>query len=133
MPELRRATAEPMKFPTDPRGLVIEPLHAEEFPSQKNAHLVLTVPGGIRGNHYHIHGTEIAVVLGPALIRLRDADGLRDYDLTEGQACRFVLPAGVPHAMLNTGTALMVILSFNTEVHDPTRPDVVRDVLIEPR
>lgn len=132
MQELQRATAEPMTFPTDARGLVIEPLHAREFPSQKNAHLVLTVPGGIRGNHYHFHGTEIAVVLGPALVRIRDCDGLHDYNLTEGQAYRFVLPAGVPHAMLNTGTSPMVIISFNTEIHDPARPDVVRDVLIEP-
>ena len=133
MTDLARATVEPMTFPTDARGLVIEPLHAEDFASQKNSHLVLTVPGGIRGNHYHRLGTEVCVVLGPALVRVRDADGLRDYDLTEGQAYRFTFPAGVPHAMLNTGTLPMVIMSFNTEVHDPSRPDVVRDVLIEPR
>ncbi len=133
MTELACATAEPMTFPTDARGLVIEPLHAAEFPSQKNAHLVLTIPGAIRGNHYHLQGTEIAVVLGPALVRIRDADGLRDYELGQGQAYRFTFPAGVPHAMLNTGSTPMVIISFNTEVHDPARPDVVRDVLIEPR
>ncbi len=132
MTELARATAAPMTFPADARGLVIEPLHAGEFPSQKNAHLVLTIPGAIRGNHYHLHGTEIAVVLGPALVRIRDAEGLRDYDLVSGQAYRFTFPAGVPHAMLNTGSTPMVIISFNTEVHDPARPDVVRDVLIEP-
>lgn len=125
-----RATAEPLTFPTDARGLVVEPLHGDEFPSQRNAHLVLTVPGGIRGNHYHKDGTEIAVVLGPAFVRVRDADGTRDYDIGDGRAYRFVFPPGVPHAMLNTGQGPMVIISFNTEPHDPARPDVVREVLI---
>ncbi len=126
-----RATVEPIAFPTDARGLVLEPLHTNEFPEQRNAHLVLTVPKAIRGNHFHPIGTEVAAVLGPALVRVRDADGLRDYSIEAGQAVRFVFPPGVPHAMLNTGATPMVILSFNTEPHDPARPDVVREVLIE--
>jgi UDP-2-acetamido-2,6-beta-L-arabino-hexul-4-ose reductase len=126
-----RATVEPLTFPTDARGLVLEPLGSDEFPSQKNAHLVLTAPGGIRGNHYHERGTEVAVVLGPALVRVRDADGTRDHDIGEGRACRFTFPPGVPHAMRNTGSSTMVIISFNTQPHDPARPDVVRAELIE--
>jgi dTDP-4-dehydrorhamnose 3,5-epimerase-like enzyme len=127
-----RVFVEPMTYPTDERGLVLEPIGADAFPSQKNAHLVLTVPGGVRGNHYHRVGTEIAVVLGPALVRYRDADGPRDHILVFGQALRFTFPPGVPHAMLNIGEALMIIISFNTEVHDPSCPDVVREVLINP-
>ena len=126
-----RVLVEPMTFPTDERGLVLEPIGADDFPRQKNAHLVLTAPGGIRGNHYHRVGTEIAVVLGPALVRYRDADGQRDHVLVFGQAVRYTFPPGVPHAMVNIGEALMIILSFNTEVHDPAHPDVVREVLIE--
>ena len=126
-----RATVEPLAFSTDPRGLVLEPLHPDEFPSQRNAHLVLTRPGAIRGNHYHRVGTEVAVVLGPALVRVRDADGLRDHPVDAGRAVRFTFPPGVPHTMLNTGDAPLVILSFNTDPHDPARPDVVREVLIE--
>jgi dTDP-4-dehydrorhamnose 3,5-epimerase-like enzyme len=126
-----RATVEAIAFPTDARGLVLEPLRADEFAAQKNAHLVVTAPGCIRGNHYHLHGTEVAVVLGPALVRLRDADGAREFVIEDGRALRFTLPRGVPHAMLNTGSAPMLILSFNTDAHDPARPDVVREVLIE--
>jgi UDP-2-acetamido-2,6-beta-L-arabino-hexul-4-ose reductase len=125
-----RATAEPLTFPTDARGLVLEPLGPEALPAQRNAHLVLTGPGHLRGNHYHRRGTEVAVVLGPALVRLRDAGGLRSYPVEPGRAVRFTFPPGVPHAMLNTGDAPMLILSFNTEPHDPANPDVVREVLI---
>ncbi len=126
-----RATVEPLSFPTDARGLVLEPLRADEFAAQRNAHLVVTVPGAIRGNHYHRVGAEVCVVLGPSLVRVRDADGLRDHSIADGQAVRFTFPPGVPHAMLNTGDAPSIILSFNTESHDPARPDVVREVLIE--
>lgn len=138
MSERARATVEPIAYPTDHRGLVLEPLRADEFPAQRNAHLVLTAPGHIRGNHYHRHGTEIAVALGPCLVRYRDGDGdgdgnrVVDRPVTPGEAVRFTFPPGVAHAMKNTGDSQMIIISFNTEVHDPARPDVVRDVLIEP-
>ena len=126
-----RATVEPLTSHNDARGLVVEPLRPDEFPSQRNAHLVLTAPGAIRGNHYHRVGTEVALIVGPALVRIRDADGLHDHSLATGQTTRFTFPPGVPHAMLNTGDVPLVILSFNTEPHDPSRPDVVREVLIE--
>lgn len=127
-----RASVEPVAFPTDPRGLVLEPLRPHEFSAQRNAHLALTLPGAIRGNHYHEHGAEIAVVLGPCLVRVLDADGLRDYPVPVAQAYRFTFPPRVPHAMQNTGPAPQIIISFNTEVHDPALPDVVRHVLIDP-
>src|SRR5260370_5294075 len=97
-----RATVEPLTFPTDARGLVLEPLGPAEIPAQRNAHLVLTAPGCIRGNHYHERGTEVTVVLGPALVRVRDADGLRDYEVDQDRAYRFTFPPAVPHAMINT-------------------------------
>jgi UDP-2-acetamido-2,6-beta-L-arabino-hexul-4-ose reductase len=92
---------------------------------------VITRPGGIRGNHYHRVGHEVALVLGPALVRYRDGEAVVDRPVAPGEAVRFTFPAGVAHAIQNTGDAPMIALSFNTEVHDRARPDVVRDVLIE--
>jgi dTDP-4-dehydrorhamnose 3,5-epimerase-like enzyme len=116
----------------DERGLVCEPITAAELSAQRNAHIVLTRPGGVRGNHYHEHATEIMTVLGPALVRVRDNQGVRDYPVAEGQAQRFTLPPRVAHAILNTGTATGVIVSFSSGSHDPARPDVVREELIAP-
>jgi UDP-2-acetamido-2,6-beta-L-arabino-hexul-4-ose reductase len=126
-----RVTVEPIAYPTDHRGWVLEPLAPEGFPAQKNAHLVITLPGCVRGNHYHLQGTEVSVVVGPALVRYRDGEALRDREVAPGEAVRFVFPPRVAHAMKNTGTEPQVIISFNTAAHDRTRPDVVRDVLIE--
>jgi UDP-2-acetamido-2,6-beta-L-arabino-hexul-4-ose reductase len=115
----------------DGRGIVCEPITSAELAAQCNAHVVLTRPGGVRGNHYHEHGTEIMAVIGPALVRVRDDHGVRDYPVAEGEAQRFTLPPRVAHAILNTGTGIGVIVSFSSCPHDPARPDVVREVLIE--
>jgi dTDP-4-dehydrorhamnose 3,5-epimerase-like enzyme len=126
----QRITIEALGFPTDARGLVLEPIGPEALPHQRNVHLTLTAPGAVRGNHYHQRGTEVTVVLGPALARYRDGGEVRDLPIPEGLAYRFTIPPGVAHAFQNTGTGPMVLIGFNTVVHDPARPDVVRDVLI---
>jgi dTDP-4-dehydrorhamnose 3,5-epimerase-like enzyme len=126
----QRITIEPVPFPTDARGLVLEPIGPEALPLQRNVHLVLTAPGGVRGNHYHRRGTEVTVVLGPALVRYRDEDEVRDFHVPEGRAYRLTIPPGVAHAIQNAGPGPMVLVGFNTVVHHPERPDVVRDVLI---
>jgi dTDP-4-dehydrorhamnose 3,5-epimerase-like enzyme len=125
-----RVIIEAIPLASDARGLVLEPIGPDAFPLQRNAHLVLTAPGGVRGNHYHVRGGEVTVALGPALFRYREGDEVRDVQIPEGRALRFSIPPGVAHAFQNTGDGMMVLLGFNTEAHDPARPDVVRDVLI---
>ena len=110
---------------------MLEPIGPDALPHQRNVHLVLTEPGCVRGNHYHERGSEVTAVLGPALVRYRDGDEVRDVHVPEGRAYRLTIPPGVAHAIQNTGTGLMVLLGFNSVVHDPACPDVVRDVLIE--
>jgi dTDP-4-dehydrorhamnose 3,5-epimerase-like enzyme len=126
------ATVERVAAHADARGFVVEPLGAEAIGAQRNVHLVLTAPGAVRGNHYHERGTEVALVVGPALVRLREGGAVRDVAVPDGESWRFTLPPRVAHAFRNTGAAPQVIVSFNTEPHDPARPDVVRDVLLEP-
>jgi dTDP-4-dehydrorhamnose 3,5-epimerase-like enzyme len=124
-------TIEPVRIVSDARGLVLEPLGPEVLPAQRNVHLVVTEPGHIRGNHYHERGTEVTVAFGPSLFRYRDGTELRDLYIPESQAYRIMIPPGIAHAFQNTGTGRQVLIGFNTEPHDPARPDVVRDVVIE--
>src|SRR5262249_36994048 len=102
-----RITIEPVSYPTDHRGLVIEPIGADALPAQKNVHMVVTQPGHIRGNHYHLRGKEITVVLGPALVRYRQGGEIHDLHVAEGQAYRLTIPPGVPHAFQNPGPGPM--------------------------
>ncbi len=115
----------------DQRGVVFEPLDEARLATQRNVHVVLTEPGCIRGNHYHRKGTEVIIVYGPALVRLKEGAELEDRIVTEGQALRFTIPPGISHAVKNTGDRRNLLIAFNTEVHNWEMPDVVRDVLIE--
>jgi dTDP-4-dehydrorhamnose 3,5-epimerase-like enzyme len=115
----------------DARGVVFEPLAADEIARHRNVHVVITAPGAVRGNHRHVRGSETATVLGPALIRYREGGEVRDVEVPAGEAWRFVFPPEVAHAFKNIGEEPFVLTSFNTEEHDPVAPDAVRDVLIE--
>lgn len=120
------------KLVRDPRGLVVEPLPPSALGGQRNVHVVLTEPGGVRGNHFHQRGTEVAVVAGPALIRLRERGALREVLVPAGEIWRLTIPPGVSHAFQNTGQGPLLMVCFNTEAHDPEQPDVFRDELIPP-
>jgi dTDP-4-dehydrorhamnose 3,5-epimerase-like enzyme len=120
-----------LKVISDSRGLVFEPLVVEDFPNQRNAHIVLSMPGVVRGNHYHIRGKETIAVLGPALVRFRENDEIKNVEIPSGQAYRFVFPPGVPHAIKNLAKELNILMATNTVEHDPRNPDSERAVLIE--
>ena len=111
----------------DQRGSVWEPITDSELQAQGNCHVVVTQPGGIRGNHYHKVGTEIATQCGPALVIYKDETGLQKIEVKTGETVRFVFPPGVPHAFQNNGEEPNLLVAFNTEVFNPDKPDVVRE------
>ena len=125
-----RYTVERLEAREDARGVVFEPLGADEIAGHRNVHVVLTQPGGVRGNHYHERGTEILTVYGPALVRLRDGGRKTDIRAASGEVLRVTIPPGVGHAIRNIGEEPMVLVSFSTEPHDHENPDVVRDMLL---
>jgi dTDP-4-dehydrorhamnose 3,5-epimerase-like enzyme len=115
----------------DARGAVFEPLPGDEIADYRNMHVVVSEPGAIRGNHFHVRGTEMTAVAGPTLVRFREGDLVRDVEVPAGEVWRFRFPPGTPHAFRNTGDRVAILASFNTEEHDPDRPDAVREVLLE--
>ena len=122
---------ERVEFFSDARGVVVEPVPEALLAPQRNVHVVLTEPGCIRGNHYHERSTEICLVMGPALVRIREAGVMWDVRVPEREAVRFTLPPKVSHAIQNVGAKPILLVSFNTLPHDRANPDTVRDVLIE--
>ena len=116
---------------TDTRGVVFEPLETTMIASQRNAHVVISRPGVVRGNHYHRHGTEIVAVIGPAMVRIKEDGELRDIEVPEQKVYRFIFPPKVPHAIQNTGDRPNVLIAFNTCEHDPQHPDTMEDILIK--
>ncbi len=125
-----RVTIERIEPKSDPRGCVWEPASPAELAVQQNCHIVVSEPGAIRGNHFHMQGTEIATQRGPALVRFRDERGIQDVVVTDSEVVRFVFPPNCAHAFQNTGSTPNLLVAFNTVPHDPAAPDVYREVLI---
>ena len=116
---------------SDARGVVFEPLELERIAAQRNTHVVVSNPGVIRGNHYHLLGTEIITVMGPALMRIKERGEVQDIEVPREKVYRFTILPGMPHAIKNTGDKPNIMVAFNTCVHDPDNPDTVQEILIE--
>lgn len=116
----------------DERGVAYEPIDAASLPAQRNAHVVITRPGHVRGNHLHRETTEILTVRGPALVRYREQGTDRDVAIERDVVMTFRFPPGVAHAVLNTGSEPGVIVAFQDRHHEPRNPDTEPIVLIEP-
>ena len=121
---------EELNLHSDNRGFVFAPINAEPLQYQRNAHVVISQPGAVRGNHYHLKGTEVITVLGPAVVRIEEGNQVQDIVIQAVKAYRFRLPPKVPHAIKNTGDQPNILIAFNTVAHDPQNPDVIRKVLM---
>jgi dTDP-4-dehydrorhamnose 3,5-epimerase-like enzyme len=121
---------EPLTLITDHRGFVIELLNSEKLAFQRNAHIVISLPGVARGNHYHGKGKETITVFGPSLVRFRENDKTTAVVIPEKEVWRFVFPPGVSHAIKNLGEEANILVAFNTIEHDPENPDTKADLLI---
>jgi len=128
--KLREASVQAVKTHRDARGVLFEPLTDAELQAQKNVHVVLTQPGEIRGNHVHRTAVETTTVVGPALIRLKEQGIVRDIEVPAGEILRLTIPPGVVHAFRNTGESPMVLVSFSTNLHDPTGADTQREQIL---
>jgi dTDP-4-dehydrorhamnose 3,5-epimerase-like enzyme len=125
-----RAAVQSMKVHRDARGALFEPLTDAELLAQKNVHVALTQPNEVRGNHVHRTAVEITAVVGPCLVRLKEGGEVRDIEVPAGEILRLVIPPGVVHAFQNTGKAAMVLVSFSTNLHDPTGADTQREHIL---
>ncbi len=126
----QRAVVQSVKTHRDARGSLFEPLTDAELANQKNVHVVLTQPNEVRGNHVHQSATETTTVVGPCLIRLKEAGEIRDIEVPPGEVYRLTIPPGVVHAFRNTGDSVMVLVSFSTNLHDPAGSDSSREQIL---
>jgi dTDP-4-dehydrorhamnose 3,5-epimerase-like enzyme len=125
-----RVRIETLKTHRDARGSLFEPMNAAELAAQRNVHVVLTEPGGVRGNHVHQAAVEMTTVAGPCRVRLKEGGELRDVEVPAGETWRFTIPPGVVHAYRNTGDSVMVLVSFSTLVHDAAGADTRREEIL---
>ena len=120
-----------LKTHSDLRGIVFEPIEIESICTQQNCHIVISKPGIVRGNHYHLYGTETIAVAGPALLRFKEGTDVYDFEVHSEQVYKFVIPPKVSHAIKNIGEKDNILIAFNTFPHDSKKPDVITEILME--
>jgi dTDP-4-dehydrorhamnose 3,5-epimerase-like enzyme len=130
MPNTQRVIVQSVKTHRDARGSLFEPLTDTELAGQRNVHVVLTQPNEVRGNHVHRTAVETTSIVGPCLIRLKEAGTIRDLEVPAGEIWRLIIPPGVVHAFRNTGESMMVLVSFSTNLHDPMGADTLRELIL---
>lgn len=121
---------EQLKTRTDLRGFVFEPVAKELLASQENCHVVISEPDAIRGNHYHLYGTETVAVVGPALLRFKERNDIYDVEVPSEQVYKFVIPPKVAHAIKNISKKDNLLIVFNTVTHSSKKPDVISEILL---
>jgi len=113
----------PVKLNTDKRGWLFELIKAEHF---GQIFVSKTLPGVIRGNHYHDTKVEkFCVIQGQGVIRFRqiDSDQILEYPVDDRAIMVVDIPPGYTHSIENTGEGEMICLFWANQIFSPRRPD----------
>ncbi len=118
----------------DARGLSFSlPQDALNFlGSVADMHLASTMPGAIRGNHYHTRKREAIIFLPGAAWSLHwdeGPDAAIHHRAFAGRECVLVLISpGCSHAVRNDGSAPLWLVAHSSEAYDPSET-VARKVI----
>jgi UDP-2-acetamido-2,6-beta-L-arabino-hexul-4-ose reductase len=110
---------------TDERGSFTEVL---KTPASGQISFLTSVPGAIRGGHYHHSKVEKFVVTqGRARFRFRNiADGqTHEFETSSDRAIVVETIPGWTHDITNVGDDLLICVVWANEIFDPQRPDTV--------
>lgn len=116
---------------SDMRGFVFDPIEKLQLCTMNNCLVVISDPGVVRGNHYHVKGTETLAIVGPALFRFKEEKEIYDIDVPKEQVFQFIIPPKIAHAVKNTGENANILIAFNTVEHDAQNPDVITEAIID--
>ena len=117
------AYAFPLTRHADHRGAFFEVVRAW---GQGQTSISTTVPGVVRGEHYHFDKIErFAVVSGEASIRVRRlfTDDVVEFPVSGDEPCFIDMPPLCTHDITNTGESELVTLFWSHDHFDPDNAD----------
>jgi oxalate decarboxylase/phosphoglucose isomerase-like protein (cupin superfamily) len=87
-------------------------------------HLASTLPGAVRGNHYHLRKHEAIVILPGAAWSLHWDEGegtpVQHRSFPGSSAVLVLVSPGASHAVRNDGSATLWLVACSSEPYDPT-------------
>ncbi len=116
----------------DERGWVVDPIvRSPKGEPLGHAHIASLEPGAVRGNHVHPDGAEYVLVWGGrAEIVWEEDGGIRREEVGGEGLVVFEIPAGVAHAVANTGDRRVYLLAYYFGAPGKEWPDTVRRPLV---
>ena len=120
---LRRLTFESWE---DARGWGMRPMEAAGLlgGAAGNVHVVSLTPGAVRGNHLHDAPEWVVLFGGEMEVHHRSSPTgpLQVEKLAGSKPVLLEIPAGVPHAFINTGSGMAYLMAFSDREQVVTRP-----------
>jgi dTDP-4-dehydrorhamnose 3,5-epimerase-like enzyme len=112
----------------DDRGWVVDPIaRADPGAPLGHLHLASLAPGAIRGNHVHPASSEFILVWGGRAELAWEEDGRVVREEVSGdELVVFEIPAGVAHAVTNTGLGTVYLVAYYFGASDREWPDTER-------
>ncbi|MCC7075669.1 MAG: NAD-dependent epimerase/dehydratase family protein [Acidimicrobiia bacterium] len=109
----------------DRRGIFFEALRHD---CAGQVSVSTTMPGVVRGDHFHHRKVErFVVVSGRARIRIRQlfSTAVWEIGVDSGEPAAVDIPTLHPHALINVGTDELVTLIWSNDQFDPDTPDTI--------
>lgn len=114
-----------LKNSGDQRGFSFTPPQALDFLGGiADMHLASSVPGAVRGNHYHVSKREAIVLLPGTKWSLHWDEGegsaVQNRSFDGETAILLLVSPGSSHAVRNDGTSLLWLVACSSEGYDPS-------------
>jgi len=119
----------PYVLKSDARGSLFETIK-EKCGGQ--SFVSTTVPGAVRGNHYHYRKIErFAVLQGTATINIRKllSEEMHTFEVSGEEPVYIDMPTFTAHNLENTSTNNVLALFWTNELYNPEDPDTFPEML----
>jgi glycosyltransferase involved in cell wall biosynthesis/dTDP-4-dehydrorhamnose 3,5-epimerase-like enzyme len=110
----------------DNRGFLQKVLTAsqcKEHQLKGEVYVTTASPGQVKGNHFHCLMNEwFSVIQGEGIFELciPDSGQKRSIPISSSRPCTLFVPAGVAHALVNTGECQLICIAVADMEHDPS-------------
>ena len=115
---------------SDKRGWLVELLKANELEKPvKQIHIASIKPGCVRGNHYHSKRIEwFFIVAGIAKLSLQDIKSNEKicFKLSSKKPKVITIFPNISHAVKNVGKEKIYLVSAQSDIYNPKKPDAFR-------
>ena len=111
----------------DHRGFLLRLVRKEHVDDSSfgDSYIVSSIPGVVRGNHFHKRTTEwFCLIKGKGCLGLKKGEQVDFINLDDKNFKLIEIPPGIAHAIKNTGDEVMIFFAYADERFNPDDDDI---------